>query len=155
MAKIGIIYATGSKMIRRIVVPDNEADLQKTGWVKNGETLLIADGFPERGDIRDPANNAHVRDKIIEATGVTPPTLVCAVVNAGVVEAMIVADPAVDTLPGKTLIKSYAAGIDVGCTYDARAGLFTRPAYTVPAHTDRDGNPVPEQTVPATVIPRP
>jgi hypothetical protein len=60
-------------------------------------------------------------------------------------EAIIAADPALDTIAGKTVVGCYSPQIAPGCTYDATSGLFTAPAVTLPS----------SQVIPATVIAEP
>jgi len=92
MAKFGIVYASGSKMIRRIIVPERETALTDgTHRAGPGETMLIANG---RADLESCAEHVRV------ATGVKPPRLRCAVLDQqnNVVDT-ILADPALDTHP--------------------------------------------------------
>lgn len=97
-AKIGVVYATGSGILRRWIVPDNDADLTASHPVAAGETMLIVD----RATIKSPAD---VDAAVAKAIGKVPPSPRCAVIDAlGNVESVIMADPALDALPGKTLM---------------------------------------------------
>lgn len=141
---IGIVYAAGSKAVRRIIAPDNDAQLLTPGWAGAGETLLItarpADFNGEQPDI------AWAKAQVKASTGIDPPDLTCAVIDkTGTVEAVIAADPALDTIAGKTVVGCYSPQIAPGCTYDATSGLFTAPAVTLPS----------SQVIPATVIAEP
>lgn len=140
----GVVYATGSKMIRRIIVPDNDAQLQ-SGFAGQGETLLVAPVGPH--DVAACSVIVH------SATGVVPPDPTCAVVDkTNTVIGMVSADPAIDALPGVTLVSAYSPQIAPGCAYDPATGLFTAPSVTISAGTDPLGNPVLQQMIPATVI---
>ncbi len=156
-SSIVIFYATGSKQIRGVLVPDSDEELKALNpKAPAGETMLTVPAFvsPQRG-IFDPANNQYVIDCVTQATGMTPPDPSCAVVDAnGVVEAVIAADETLDALPGKTLVQAYSPEIVRGCTYDGRTKQFTVPEQVFPATTDRQGQPVPERIVPAKLLTR-
>lgn len=115
----GIVYATGSKMVRRIIVPDDPAMLHNgTHRVGPGETMLVVTG---RHDLE--SCEAHVKD----ATGVMPPRLVCAVVNArNTITDLICADPEIDTLPDATMVHAYSPDVEIGGTYDPVERRFRR-----------------------------
>ena len=143
--KIGIIYATGSKMIRRIVAPSDDAELDRPGLVSTGESLLLAERPP--GGINLDLE-AYAESQVQSATGIAPPKIVCAVIPEGgdTVAGMILADPAIDTLPDSLLIEAYSREIQVGCTYDRETGVFTAPERVA---KDKDGKDV---IVPAKAI---
>ena len=92
---IGIIYGAQSGIVRRIVIPDHDSELQ--GHVGPGEALLILpDGMPS--DVHS------ATDAVAIATGKRVPSNRCEVVDAqGVVRGVIAADPMLDYLPGHTL----------------------------------------------------
>lgn len=122
MSRIGIVVSAGSKMIRRIVVPDvSDAEL---GFhpISHGEQMLVINK-PSNFDI------AAVPAMVEQLTGVTPPSSRCAVVvkaNAvsGSVVNIIHADPAVDSVQGCTLMLDPTA--EVGWTWSASSGLQPR-----------------------------
>lgn len=91
--------------------------------------MLVADWAPG-----DPITKDFVRQKVEARTGVSPPEMVCAVVNAsGKVESLICADPAIDTLPQKTLVERYSKDVVVGATFDSSSGLFSIGDRVIPA----------------------
>ena|SRR5215475_3791543 len=99
MAKFGIIYATKSKMIRRIIVPESDSTLTDgTHKVGEGETMLVASG--EACDL------ASCIELVKEATGVVPADPRCFVLDkANKIVAVVHADPELDTHPLGTLVK--------------------------------------------------
>lgn len=155
MASIVIFYATGSKQIRGILVPDSDEELQRLNPKPSfGESILTVPAFssPQKG-IFDPANNQYVIDCVTQATGVVPPDPSCAVINdLGMVEAIIAADEAIDTLPNKTLIQKYHPEITQGCVYDAKTKLFTVPAQDIPAMVDKQGQVIDAKQIPAKTL---
>lgn len=154
MTSIVIFYATGSKQIRGVLVPESDAELQSLNLkAPAGESMLTVPGFVSKG-MFDPANNQYVIDCVTQATGVVPPNPSCAVVNNGVVEAVIAADEAIDALPGKTLVQSYSPEIARGCTYDGITKQFTVPAQIISAVIDKDGQIVVAKQIPAKILTR-
>lgn len=152
-SKIAIFYATESKMLRGVLVPDDDEHLKRC-YAPEGETMLIVDAFPgsfidERGRA-DLANRQYVVDQVIIATGVTPPDPACAVVDDnGMVIGMICADETIDRVLGKQLVQSYDPEITTGCTFDSKTREFIVPEKTIPASLDKAGRAVPEVTLPA------
>ena len=65
------------------------------------------------------------------------------------ITAMVLADPAIDVVPGATLVAA-PSQVTVGCTFDGAE--FTIPSTVIPAHLDKDGNPVSEQLIPVQII---
>lgn len=102
MGNFGVVYARTSKILRRIVVPDTEpADWQQ--FVGNGEANVL---LPLAG----PRDMGTIRSAVSQANGNAPiPSGVCAVISAGTVVGNIMADPALDALPGFTLVSSDTA----------------------------------------------
>ncbi len=141
----GIIYATQSKILRRIVVPSDNSSLNFLAtMVGPGESIVARP--TGHGD-----GHAQWAAAVQSVTGVMPPSAACAVVDAtNTVILIVMADPALDTHPQGTLIWCYAPGIGIGATYDSTTGLFTAPAISRPAKGD-----VPAISVPPTVIPKP
>lgn len=156
--QIAIYIATESKMIRGVLVPDSDEQLTLCR-TPAGETMLIVPAFngglfDERG-VPDPANYQYVIDQVVKATGVTPPDPRCAVVDqSGVVEAMICADPAIDSVTDRELIQAYHPEIAVGCLYDRQSREFTVPAKVIPASVDKQGKSVAEAVLPAKLLSR-
>jgi hypothetical protein len=90
--KFAIVYATESKMIRRIVVPDDDAELVAGSWASSGESVLIVPDGPH--------DLFTCMALVKEATGVHPADPHCAVVgDSGHVIGFVRADPALDTHP--------------------------------------------------------
>lgn len=111
MAICGVVYAAGSKMIRRIVVPDSPREL--AGHVGPGEALVEfdSDGIPSM---------AACEAVVFAATGVRPPYPRCVVIDEkGEVVDVKMIDPDLDAaaFPGKTLKLHDAA--DRGWVYDS------------------------------------
>jgi hypothetical protein len=116
--RVGVIYAAGSKIIRRIVVPDHPREL--AGHVSQGEALaeFDSDGIPSM-EACDAA--------VLAATGVKPPDPRCVVIDEkGDVVDVLMADPELDaaTFPGKTLRLHDKA--DRGWVYDSGKDEFSR-----------------------------
>lgn len=149
MANIVIFYATGSKQIRGVLVPESDEELKSLNIkAPAGESILIVPGFVSQRGMFDPANHQYVIDCVTQATGVIPPDPSCAVVVNGVVEAIIAADEAIDALPGKALVQSYSPEIKPGCTYDDKTRQFTVPARDIPATIDKQGQPIDAKQIP-------
>jgi len=142
----GIIYAEEGKSIRRIVVSD-DPNYDYALHVHEGEALLTADARKGR--------NLHAaRRAMREALAVDPPEPLVAKVDAtGLVTAMIMADPALDTVEGHTLIPAYA-GVGIGQTYDEATDSFIVPEQIIPAGEGPAG-PYDEQVIPAHPVPKP
>ena len=112
----GIVYATGSKVVRSIVLTDDDSQLaphQKS--LLPGESFLIVPHV--RG--RDVLDLEVAEAAVQKATGVVPPRLVCALVDksATTVDNLIHADPAIDTHPTHNVILA-APGVHVNWKYD-------------------------------------
>jgi hypothetical protein len=173
-ATYAIVYATASKMHRRTiaddegqislgVMPDNVTPAVVVGhshappslWpLSAGETAILVTVPP----------NAVTADgtpqwlaAIQAATGIAPPQLTCALIDGtNTVQHMVVADPAIDAAPtGFTMVLAYSPLVTTGCTYDPVAGLFTAPAYTIPAGAPGNHGTALPKNVAAAVIPRP
>lgn len=119
MSKIGIVVSSGSKIVRRVVVPDVSEDEINNHPLAVGEQMVVADN-PGTGD------PTAIGNLVQQATGVTPPSSRCAVVvkaNAvsGNVVGAIHADPAIDTIHGATLMLHPTAV--AGWTWSAAQGL--------------------------------
>lgn len=104
-----VIYAAGSKILRRTIVPgsDGEGALHQPG---PGESRLLLPLTGANG--AQPHDDAACRAAIAAATGVTPPSGRCVVVDgAGIVVAVCHADPALDLHPQGRLVAHDGAGI--------------------------------------------
>ena len=98
--KVGIVYATASKIIRRLIVPDNDSELNDPAHVQAGETMLIADFNTVPHPLAAPA-------ALMSHLGVASlPSGRCAAVNpsTSIVEQVLLADPAIDKHPIYTLV---------------------------------------------------
>lgn len=115
----GIVYASGSKAIRRIILPDTDAELlNSTHKLAPGEALLIiTDGGAS--DLRSCEQAVEV------ATGIKPADPQCAVVANGAVVGIIKADPTIDRHSDGEIV-SCAKDIAVGDSYDAATKVFTK-----------------------------
>lgn len=101
--KLIVIYASRSGILRRKIIPDDDAqlDLHQPG---PGESRLLLP-LDRRHD------DAACRAAVEEATGVTPPSGRCAVLDDnGQVVAICHADPALDAHPsGRLMLHDSAA----------------------------------------------
>ena len=95
--QLAVFYATQSKILRRIVIPDNDAQLKLLA-VAPGESVLWM-------QLDRPHDKASCRAAVAAATGVVPPSGRCCVVDErGVVIAVCNADPALDAHPQGWLV---------------------------------------------------
>jgi hypothetical protein len=98
----------------------------------------------------------HWKRAIKEKIGKEPAEITCALIsNRNVVEAIVHADPAVDSSPSDKhlMIECYSPQIIVGCTYDKRTGLFKTMEGLIPVGAPGNDTQVPI-VVPPTVIPK-
>lgn len=110
---IGVVVTTETSTLRRVIVPDSDEQLMKQSWAGKGETLLIM------------PRDADIDQQIEKQTGIAPTLPLAAVVNGkGEVEQMIMADPVLDVLPGKEVVRAYD-GVKEGSKYDAETETFT------------------------------
>jgi hypothetical protein len=173
-ASYAIVYATASKMHRRTIA-DDEGQIS-LGTMPDGTTPAVIVGHSltppslhpllpgESALIQSVPPNAVSADgypqwisAIQTATGVAPPQLTCALIDGtNTVQQLVAADPAIDSAPaGFTIALCYSPLITIGCTFNPATGLFTAPAFTIPAGTPGDKGTALPKTVPATVIPKP
>lgn len=97
--RLAVFYATDSKILRRKVIPDDDAQLKRLA-VPVGESVLWM-------PLDRPYDDASCRVAIAAATAVVPPTGRCCVVNeGGIVIAVCNADPVLDTHPQGRLVAS-------------------------------------------------
>ena len=97
--QLAVFYATGSKILRRKVIPDNDAQLARHRPGPGESRLLLP--------LDQPYDDMACR----AATGVIPPSGRCCIVDAdGYVIATCNADPALDTHPlGRLVMHDTAA----------------------------------------------
>jgi hypothetical protein len=97
--RLAVFYATESKILRRKVVPDDDAQLERL-VVPSGESVLWM-------PLDLPHDDRACRAAIAAVTGVVPSSGRCCVVDDdGVVIAVCNADPALDIHPRGRLIAS-------------------------------------------------
>jgi hypothetical protein len=119
---LAVYYATGSKVLRRKVVPDNDA-LLKALSIPPGESVLLL-------PLAQPYDDASCRTAIAAATGAVVPSGRCCVIDDDwEVIGICNGDPALDTHPNGQLVASDHAG--PGDRYVA--GVFLR-RYPVANH---------------------
>jgi hypothetical protein len=101
--QLAVLYATGSKILRRKVIPYNDAQLALHQPGPGESRLLLP--------LTQPHDDASCRAAIAAATGVMPPSGRCCIVDgAGNVTGVCHADPALDTHPAGSLVASDLAG---------------------------------------------
>jgi hypothetical protein len=100
--QLAVFYATNSKILRRKVIPNDEAQLEVLSAAP-GESMLLL-------PLARPYDDASCRAAIASATGVTPPSGRCCIVNeSGDIIDVCNADPALDSDPrGKIVASEYA-----------------------------------------------
>lgn len=102
---IGLVIASGSKILRRVIVPDDDVELENRSHVQPGEMLI-------RYPADAPRDLESLKSAVQTATGVLPPSARTAVVNAnGDVVGLCLADPALDKIDGHMLVLSDEAHI--------------------------------------------
>lgn len=154
VTKFGVIVSSGSAQIRRYVYPTaSDAELNNPALVGAGEQLIQVRNGPFASSA---AWQAAVAAAIQAALGKPPGNPACCVVDqTNIVIGAIMADPAIDSIPGATLVQAYAP-IPIGSTYDPTTGLFTAPGFTTAGGISKtDGSVVAPVVVPLTVIPKP
>jgi hypothetical protein len=98
-----VIYATESRILRRKIIPDNDAQiaLHQPG---PGESRLLL-------PLAQPYDDAACRAAIAAASGVSPPSGRCCIVDRdGNIIGVCHADPAIDTHPAGQLVADDTAG---------------------------------------------
>jgi len=115
VTRLVVIYATGSKILRRKIFVDDDShlDLHQPGAGESRLLLLLSGPF----------DDAACRAAIAAATGVEPPSGRCCIVDdEGSVVGVCNADPALDAHPAGQLVAHDLAG--PGDRY--RYGVFIR-----------------------------
>lgn len=170
MATFAIIYATASKMHRRTIA-DDDGQIS-LGTMPDGITPAIVCAHPKLPSSfhpLDPGETALINPvppnavsasdysawctAIQVATGVTPPIITCALVDANnTVQQIIYADPAIDRAPqGFAIVQCYAPQITVGCIYNPSTQLFTTPAGRLPANSPGNPTAIPKIVQPVVI----
>jgi len=99
-----VFYATDSKVLRRKVIPDCDAQLEALHPAP-GESMLLL-------PLSRPHDDASCRAAIASATGVPPPSGRCCIIGkSGDVIALCNADPALDTHPEGQIVACENAGL--------------------------------------------
>jgi hypothetical protein len=101
--QLAVFYATNSKILRRKVIPDDDAQLAGLK-PPEGESMMLL-------PLALPFDDASCRAAIAAATGVTPPSGRCCIVqDAGNVVGVCNADPGLDFDPRGVIVASESAG---------------------------------------------
>ena len=123
--QLAVFYATASKILRRKVIPDDDAQL-RTLRAPRGESMLLM-------PLALPHDDAACRAAITAATGVTPPDGRCCIVHdSGDIIEVCNADPTLDSHPQGKIIPSESAGL--GDRYID--GVFLR-QYALPSRSSK------------------
>src|SRR6266851_9987776 len=94
--QLAVFYATGSKILRRKVIPDNDAQLALHQPGQGESRLLLP--------LAQPHDDASCRAAIAAATGVAPPSGRCCIVDgAGNVTGVVQCRPGARHPPGGEL----------------------------------------------------
>lgn len=129
-SRLAVFYLTDSKILRRKVIPDFDAELDGLRPMP-GESMLLL-------PLSRPYDDTSCRAAIAAATGVSPPSGRCCVIDeTGGVIAVCNAYPAIDTHPDGVMVASDNAG--PGDRYVG--GVFLR-QYRVAAPADPAGSTV-------------
>src|SRR6266487_4191265 len=97
VTQLAVFYATDSKILRRKVVPDDDAQLANL-TVPPGESIMLL-------PLSEPYDDASCRAAIAAATGSVAPSGRCCVTDgAGNVVGVCNADPALDNHPQGQLL---------------------------------------------------
>lgn len=96
------IYASESTILRRIFVPDQEEQLSNNKLSESGESTVL---------IPLPASADACRAAIQKSSGKNAPDPTTAVVVGGVVQQVLMLDPALDSIPAATLVPSVIAQV--------------------------------------------
>lgn len=121
MPYFGVVYSKASGFIRRYVVSDDSAIVDEYQLLE-GEALLK---LPVPDGVTKEALTAAAVEHLTAMFGKPPSAPRCAVIDAnGNVVSVIMADPAVDLVPGMTLVLSDEA--HTGWTWTKESG-FVKP----------------------------
>jgi hypothetical protein len=101
--RLAVFYATDSKILRRKVIPDSDAEVEGLQPLAGESMLLLSLVLPH--------DDASCRAAIASATGVSPPSGRCCIINeSGDVIGVCNADPALDTHAAGPIVASENAG---------------------------------------------
>ena len=108
---IGVVYGVQSKIVRRIVIPEDDTAMASSAAVLDGEALLT---FQKGDDVKSPED---AKNKAWQLLGVDPtsvPTDRCAVIDPAteLVTSIVSADPTLDQMQGFQLIADNAAEVN-------------------------------------------
>lgn len=135
-SKVGIVYATQSGILRRVIFPDSDTSLSDgTHFVGAGETMLIAP-LAEYNNAKSKADGTPQNQPEAQLfkthTGKAWASGRCAVIdNTGLVVKTIHADPALDSINGMTLVSSDVAL--PGWTWTLQSGFVPSVSVSVPS----------------------
>jgi hypothetical protein len=119
--QLAVFYAAGSKILRRKIISDSDAQ------------LALHQPGPGESRLLMPLDRPYGDKECSEATGVAPPPGRCCVVDAaGKMTGVCNADPALDTHPTGSLVASDIAGPGDSLV----AGRFVRPYAVVSTATN-------------------
>jgi hypothetical protein len=101
--QLAVFFAADSKILRRKLIPDNDAQLEGL-TASHGESMILL-------PLARPYDDASCRAAIAAATGITPPTGRCCIVDtSGEVIGVCNADPALDVDGRGRLVVTENAG---------------------------------------------
>lgn len=104
MPKVGIVYGSFSKIVRRCIIPDRLEELSDPTLLTQGESILVADVSEH-----DAYHNAEALAHIVASYHQIPTYLMkdprCVVINDdGIVVDIILADADIDSHPGGRIV---------------------------------------------------
>jgi hypothetical protein len=138
--QLAVFYATESKILRRKVIPNDEAQLEVLSAAP-GESMLLL-------PLARPYDDASCRVAIAAATGVTPPSGRCCIVDeSGDIIDVCNADPALDLHARGKIVASESAGPGdryIGGAFLRRYGLASTCTDAAP---QMDWLPIADQTI--------
>lgn len=128
LTQFGIVYAIGSAQVRRFIYPTlSDAEIDSVP-LNAGEAVTRCSRGPYVSTI---AWQNAVNLAVTNAAGKAPGDPRCCVISAsGSVVGVILADPAIDTVAGMTLVSSPQANI--GWTWTSSGGFVSPPAVVLP-----------------------
>jgi hypothetical protein len=102
-SRFAVFFATESKVLRRKVIPDYDAQLESLRPAP-GESMLLL-------PLSEPHDDVSCRAEIASATGVSPPSGRCCIIEkSGAVITICNADPALDTHAKGQIVANEGAG---------------------------------------------
>ena len=138
--QLAVFYATDSKILRRKVIPSDQAQVEVLSAAP-GESMLLL-------PLVRPYDDASCRAAIAAATGVTPPSGRCCIVDeSGDIIDVCNADPTLDLHPRGKIVASESAGPGdryIGGAFLRRYGLASTCTDAAP---QMDWVPIANQTI--------